>query len=330
MEITDIRIKLVTDPNDRLKAVCSVTFDEEFVVRDLKVVEGTSGLFVAMPSRKLSTHCPECGGKNHIKAVYCNECGKKLPPPRGGTDANGRLRLHRDVAHPINPAFREKLQQQIIERFGQERELAADPDYKPADIDAEFEESAEAAATATAPTVASPPPRKPAAAPAKREKAEGGYDFTDYDALIAGLRSGGRPAPEREPESAPRSVERQSVPYAERQPSGKESAPKPAPRAQPPRRGDRGGRPSAPRPAPQPVSRTNTPAPMRQAPEPAERIPERMPARVASPPPPREEFGRMEPSESRQPQKVERVAEKVERAPDVADEPGDAFGAGIL
>ncbi len=54
MEITDVRIKLVNNSTDRLKSFCSVTLDDEFVIRDIKLVEGASGLFVAMPSRKLS------------------------------------------------------------------------------------------------------------------------------------------------------------------------------------------------------------------------------------------------------------------------------------
>src|SRR5262249_33685713 len=113
MEISDIRLKLVDDPNDRLRAVCSITFDGEFVVRDLKVVEGSNGLFVAMPSRKLSTHCQKCGHKNHVRAGFCNECGSKLPAgSRAANEGANRTRLHSDVAHPISAAFREKIQRQ--------------------------------------------------------------------------------------------------------------------------------------------------------------------------------------------------------------------------
>ena len=52
MEITEVRIKLMEDSDDRLQAFCSVTFDNAFVVRDLKIIDGVSGPFVAMPSRK--------------------------------------------------------------------------------------------------------------------------------------------------------------------------------------------------------------------------------------------------------------------------------------
>jgi len=143
MEISDIRVKLIQDSSDRLKAVCSITLDDEFVVRDLKVVEGTNGLFVAMPSRKLSVHCPQCRSKNHLRARFCNECGGKLPPARPTGDAAGRMRMHRDIAHPINPTFREIVQSKVIEKYRAESELAKDPDYTPPDIDAEFEATAE-------------------------------------------------------------------------------------------------------------------------------------------------------------------------------------------
>ena len=78
MEITEVRIKLMEEPGERLKAFCSITFDNCFVVRDLKIIDGTNGPFVAMPSRKLTSHCPGCGMKNHLRAQYCNQCGKRL------------------------------------------------------------------------------------------------------------------------------------------------------------------------------------------------------------------------------------------------------------
>ena len=68
MEITEVRIKLMEEPGERLKAFCSITFDDCFVVRDLKIIDGTNGPFVAMPSRKLTSHCQKCGMKNHLRA----------------------------------------------------------------------------------------------------------------------------------------------------------------------------------------------------------------------------------------------------------------------
>lgn len=121
MEITDIRIKLIQEPNDRLKAVCSITLGDAFVVRDLKVVEGTQGLFVAMPSRKLTVHCPKCRSKNHLRARFCNDCGGKLPAVDASPESDGRSRLHRDIAHPINSEFREVVQAKVLERYEAER-----------------------------------------------------------------------------------------------------------------------------------------------------------------------------------------------------------------
>ena len=69
MEITEVRVKLVENPDDRLQAFCSITFDDSFVVRDLKVIEGTNGPFVAMPSRKMTGHCPRCQCKNHTSCL---------------------------------------------------------------------------------------------------------------------------------------------------------------------------------------------------------------------------------------------------------------------
>jgi stage V sporulation protein G len=102
MEITEVRVKLVANQDDRLKAFCSMTLDNEFVIRDVKIIEGTGGLFVAMPSRKMSDHCGKCGGKNHLRAKFCTNCGAKLPENRVKPDAHGHLKLHADIAHPIN------------------------------------------------------------------------------------------------------------------------------------------------------------------------------------------------------------------------------------
>src|SRR4026208_1322319 len=80
--ITEVRIKLMEDNNERLQAFCSVTFDDAFVVRDLKIIEGTKGSFVAMPSRKLTDRCPQCGPQNHLASRHCNQCGKRLDENR--------------------------------------------------------------------------------------------------------------------------------------------------------------------------------------------------------------------------------------------------------
>jgi len=129
--ITEVRIKLMEggQENERLQAFCSVTFDDAFVVRDLKIIEGTKGSFVAMPSRKLTDHCPQCGCKNHLRARFCNQCGGKLDESRATRDADGRVKLHADIAHPINSACREVIQGAVLKAYQEERERAKQPGY---------------------------------------------------------------------------------------------------------------------------------------------------------------------------------------------------------
>ena len=80
MEITDIRIRQMTN-DAKMKAVVSVTFDNSFVVHDIKIIEGEEKLFIAMPSRKT----PD----NEFK----------------------------DIAHPINPEMRETLSDMLLEKY---------------------------------------------------------------------------------------------------------------------------------------------------------------------------------------------------------------------
>ena len=114
MEISEVRVKMVANKDDRLKGFCSMTLDNEFVIRDIKVIEGTGGLFVAMPSRKMSDHCGKCGGKNHLRAKFCNNCGAALQENRAREDTKGRIKLHADIAHPINAECRQKIQAVVV------------------------------------------------------------------------------------------------------------------------------------------------------------------------------------------------------------------------
>ncbi|MEG1946847.1 MAG: septation regulator SpoVG [Lachnospiraceae bacterium] len=86
MQITDVRIRKV-EKEGKMRAVVSITIDEEFVVHDIKVIEGEKGLFIAMPSRKA---------------------------------ADGE---YRDIAHPINSNTRERIQQIILEKYQSETAL---------------------------------------------------------------------------------------------------------------------------------------------------------------------------------------------------------------
>ncbi len=129
MEITEVRVKLIDDSSERLRAFCSITFDNCFVIRDLKIIDGSNGLFVAMPSRKLTIHCPQCRCKNHARATYCNQCGARLTPQRPVPDETGRTKLYADIAHPINSECRDLIQQRVIEAFEQEKILSLKPGY---------------------------------------------------------------------------------------------------------------------------------------------------------------------------------------------------------
>ena len=82
MQVTDVRVRKLTKEG-KMRAVVSVTFDNEFVVHDIKIIEGEKGLFIAMPSKK-------------------------------ATDGE-----YRDIAHPINSATRDKLQQIILEKYNE-------------------------------------------------------------------------------------------------------------------------------------------------------------------------------------------------------------------
>ena len=129
MEITEVRIKLMDEPGERLKAFCSITFDNCFVVRDLKIIEGQTGPFVAMPSRKLTAHCPQCGMKNHLRAQFCNQCGGRQLQDRMPLDADGRAKLYADIAHPINSSCREMIQEIVVREYENEVERSKQPDY---------------------------------------------------------------------------------------------------------------------------------------------------------------------------------------------------------
>ncbi len=120
MEITEVRISL-REGEKKLKAYVTVTFDNSFVVRNIKVVEGNQGLFVAMPARKMKQFCPRCGRKVDVGSKFCSSCGVQLPfPPRDLT--KDKQSTHQDLAHPINQEFRDYLQSKVLDAYYQEKE----------------------------------------------------------------------------------------------------------------------------------------------------------------------------------------------------------------
>jgi len=162
VEITEVRVKLMDEPGERLQAFCSITFDDAFVVRDLKIIEGSTGPFVAMPSRKLTAHCSQCGCKNHLRAAFCNQCGERLKEQQAIKDEEGRTKLYADIAHPINSTCREMIQHRVILAFTEEKDHSKLPGYVPTYDD--FEEDV--------PAVPPPAEKAPAVEPTQVQSAE--------------------------------------------------------------------------------------------------------------------------------------------------------------
>ena len=119
MEITETRVILKEGPDKKLKAYATITFDNSFVVRNIKVIKGNKGLFVAMPSRKMRESCPKCNYKNAIRSKFCNQCGSGIPIQpivRQGSE-DTRQSEHRDIAHPITLECREYIQKKVLESY---------------------------------------------------------------------------------------------------------------------------------------------------------------------------------------------------------------------
>ncbi len=133
MKITEIRVKLIEGDlsRQRLRAFCSIILDNSFVIRDLKILEGNQGYFVAMPSRKLSFRCPNCRQKNNVGSNFCNHCGIEISrvDPYRELVGNFPSKMYVDVVHPINTPTREFMHQAIIDAYEQERERSMQPGY---------------------------------------------------------------------------------------------------------------------------------------------------------------------------------------------------------
>jgi stage V sporulation protein G len=129
MNLTEIRIKLLLSTRDKLRAFASITIDDALVLRDVKIIEGQKGLFVAMPSRKLCDRCPSCAGKNHIRSRYCSDCGARLYESRGDLDERGRPRLYADVCHPINQEARDLVQRMVLRAYEEEHARSREAGY---------------------------------------------------------------------------------------------------------------------------------------------------------------------------------------------------------
>ena len=133
MVISEVRVFLKEGQDRKLKAYATVTFDNCFVVRNIKVIEGQKGLFVAMPSRKMKESCPKCRFKNVVRSKYCNNCGGNLetivrPAAKSPEEeASARQSEHKDIAHPITLEFRELIQKKVLDAFEDEKKKGPSP-----------------------------------------------------------------------------------------------------------------------------------------------------------------------------------------------------------
>lgn len=126
MEITEVRIFPKEALNNKLRAYATITIDNAFVVRNIKVIEGKEGLFVAMPSRRMKDACPKCGHKNEVRSKFCNECGASIPAKRIEATTveaqhDARQSEHKDIAHPITVQCREYIQKKVLEVYETEK-----------------------------------------------------------------------------------------------------------------------------------------------------------------------------------------------------------------
>lgn len=98
MEITDVRVRRICD-EDKMKAIVSITMDGEFAVHDIKLIDGSNGLFIAMPSKKL--------GKGEF----------------------------RDIAHPLSSTTREKIKTAVFAEYNRVKEiLESNPEMELSDV----------------------------------------------------------------------------------------------------------------------------------------------------------------------------------------------------
>ncbi|HPP66735.1 MAG TPA: septation protein SpoVG family protein [bacterium] len=120
MEITETRISPINKPNSRLRGYASVTFDNSFVIREIRIIEGKNGLFIAMPSRKMQRPCPKCNFKNPVTNKFCGQCGSEIKISEQKNSSPGSQQ-HKDLAHPINTQFRDYLQKKVLEAYDQQK-----------------------------------------------------------------------------------------------------------------------------------------------------------------------------------------------------------------
>ncbi len=138
MEITEIRVFRKEGQDKKLKAYTTVTFDNAFVVRNIKVIQGSNGLFIAMPSRKMKRLCQKCHFKNEVGSKFCNHCGAPIRSENHDAEHPDTKTEHRDIAHPITQQFREYLQVKILEAYEKEVVAENSSDGSPKEVSSEI------------------------------------------------------------------------------------------------------------------------------------------------------------------------------------------------
>jgi len=134
VNITEVRVSLAGGTDMQLLGFCTLTFDRAFVVRDIRIINGANGPFVAIPSRRVTTNCSNCSAKNYLGSRFCSECGARLPP-LSQVKRPERGRGYVDIAHPINARAREQIQCAILEAYRSEIERSNLPGYQPQSLD---------------------------------------------------------------------------------------------------------------------------------------------------------------------------------------------------
>ncbi len=126
VNVSQIHIKIIPfDAKKRLFGFARILIDGWFLVRDIKIIQGEDRKFLAMPNKKLTAHCEQCGEKNHLRANFCNACGSALQPP----DHDSWHKLYADIAHPVVPDMRDRLTTLVLEAYNRELARSSRPDY---------------------------------------------------------------------------------------------------------------------------------------------------------------------------------------------------------
>ncbi len=132
MQVSDVKVRLVGRPGQKLRAFCSVAIDDVLVIRDFKVFEDSDGPFLAMPSRLRFERCPACAAKVAADAAYCSHCGKKLDLSNAVDDETPR---HVEIVYPTRRTMRRHLEDRILEAYRAEVRRAEGRDFVESDRD---------------------------------------------------------------------------------------------------------------------------------------------------------------------------------------------------